>query len=166
MISIKLQSSIIEITLGHSCSPVNLLHIFRTPFLKNTSRRLLLKISDDFHLSIYDPFVKNAIFTFDSDKPIDIKCCGKQKKLLWLLTDRFELKNFFLHCLHERLSCLRKFSSDKRAFEGFISEIFHQIENFQLCFLKSKNTHTQNNQRTDSNLLEILLTLRYACHSR
>ena len=26
----------------HGCSPVNLLHIFRTPFLKNTSGQLLL----------------------------------------------------------------------------------------------------------------------------
>ena len=32
----------IEITLRHGCSPVNLLHIFRTPFTKNTSERLLL----------------------------------------------------------------------------------------------------------------------------
>ena len=28
----------IEITLQHGCSPVNLQHIFRTPFTKNTSR--------------------------------------------------------------------------------------------------------------------------------
>ena len=28
----------------YGCSPVNLLHIFRTPFPKNTSGRLLLKI--------------------------------------------------------------------------------------------------------------------------
>ena len=42
MISIKLQSKFIEITLQHGCSPVNLLHIFRTPFLKNTSWRLLV----------------------------------------------------------------------------------------------------------------------------
>ena len=34
----------IEITLRHGCSSVNLLHIFRTPFLKNTSGLLLLKI--------------------------------------------------------------------------------------------------------------------------
>ena len=31
-----------EITLQHGCSPVNLLHIFRTPFPKNTCRGLLL----------------------------------------------------------------------------------------------------------------------------
>ena len=32
----------IEIALRHGCSPVKLLNIFRTPFPKNTSGRLLL----------------------------------------------------------------------------------------------------------------------------
>ena len=32
----------IQITLRHGCSPVNLLHIFRTPFPMNTSGRLVL----------------------------------------------------------------------------------------------------------------------------
>ena len=41
-ISIKSLCSFIEITLRHGCSRVNLLHIFETPFSKNTSRRLLL----------------------------------------------------------------------------------------------------------------------------
>ena len=44
MISIKLQSNFIEIALRHGCSPVNLLHIFRIPLLKNTSGWLLLNI--------------------------------------------------------------------------------------------------------------------------
>ena len=35
---------IIEIMLRHGCSSVNLLHIFRSPFLKNTSGWLLLKV--------------------------------------------------------------------------------------------------------------------------
>ena len=39
VISIKL---LIEITLPHGCSLVNLLHVFRTTFPKNTSGRLLL----------------------------------------------------------------------------------------------------------------------------
>ena len=36
VISIKMFSNFIEITLWHRCSPVTLLHIFRTPFYKNT----------------------------------------------------------------------------------------------------------------------------------
>ena len=39
---IALQSNFIEIALRDGCSPVNLLHIFRTPFQQNTSERLLL----------------------------------------------------------------------------------------------------------------------------
>ena len=42
VISIKLQSSFMETTLRHGCSPVNLLYIFRTPFPKNTPGLLLL----------------------------------------------------------------------------------------------------------------------------
>ena len=44
VVSLKLQSNCIEITLRHECSPVNLLHIFRAPFTKNTSGRLLLLV--------------------------------------------------------------------------------------------------------------------------
>ena len=35
VISIKMRSNFIEITLCHGCYPVNLLDIFRTPFYKN-----------------------------------------------------------------------------------------------------------------------------------
>ena len=44
VISIKMQSNFIEVALRHGCSPVILLHIFRTPFVKNTSGWLLLHI--------------------------------------------------------------------------------------------------------------------------
>ena len=47
VISIKLQRNFIEIILQHGCSPVNLLHIFRTPFTTNTSGRVLLKLTWD-----------------------------------------------------------------------------------------------------------------------
>ena len=43
MISKKLICNFIEAVLRNRCSPVNLLHIFRTPFYKNTHGRLLLK---------------------------------------------------------------------------------------------------------------------------
>ena len=42
-VSIKFLCKFIAIALWHWCSPVNLLHIFRTPFLKNTSGRLFLE---------------------------------------------------------------------------------------------------------------------------
>ena len=42
VISIKLQSNFIEIILRHECSPVNLLHIFRTSSPKNISGGLFL----------------------------------------------------------------------------------------------------------------------------
>ena len=41
-ISIKLLCNFTEITFRHGCSLVNLLYIYRTPFLKNTSGGLLL----------------------------------------------------------------------------------------------------------------------------
>ena len=45
VISIKLQSNFIEITLRHGCFPVMLLHIFRTHIYKNTSEGLLLVLA-------------------------------------------------------------------------------------------------------------------------
>ena len=40
----KVASNFIETALRDGCSPVNLLHIFRTPFPKNTSGGLLLNV--------------------------------------------------------------------------------------------------------------------------
>ena len=40
-ISIKLLCNFFEIAFRHGCSPVNVLHIFKTSFLKNTSEELL-----------------------------------------------------------------------------------------------------------------------------
>ena len=42
---VALHCIFIEIILPHGCSPVNLQHIFRTPFPQNTSGRLLLRIN-------------------------------------------------------------------------------------------------------------------------
>ena len=44
VISIKLLCNFIEIALRRGCSPVNLLHISRIPFPKNTSKGLLLNL--------------------------------------------------------------------------------------------------------------------------
>ena len=42
VISIKLLWNFLKIALRHGCSPVNLLHIFKAPFYKNTSGGLVL----------------------------------------------------------------------------------------------------------------------------
>ena len=42
VISINLERNFIEIALWYGCSPVNFLHIFRTPFFRNASWWLLL----------------------------------------------------------------------------------------------------------------------------
>ena len=47
VILIKLLGNFIKITFQHGRSPVNLLHIFRIRFLKNTSGRVLLLIACD-----------------------------------------------------------------------------------------------------------------------
>ena len=44
-VSINLLCNFTVIALLHGCSSVNLLHIFRTPFLKNTSGWLLLSVN-------------------------------------------------------------------------------------------------------------------------
>ena len=44
VISVKLLCNFIKIALRHRCSPVKLLHIFRTPFPKNTYGGLFLII--------------------------------------------------------------------------------------------------------------------------
>ena len=73
VISIKLQSNFIEIAPRHGGSPVSLLHIFRIPFLKNTSGWLLLNLyfamifeKEELHhrsrqVALYRQFCTNSI---------------------------------------------------------------------------------------------------------
>ena len=66
-ISIKLLCNFMEITFRHGCSPANLLHAFRTPFLKKTYGWLFLNLHQfwvQFHL-------------------IDIDLCCLISKLIW-----------------------------------------------------------------------------------
>ena len=47
------KSNFIEIALWHGCSPVNLLHICRTHFLKSTSGRLLLILENPLNTACF-----------------------------------------------------------------------------------------------------------------
>ena len=60
---VKFSIKFIEITLvfSHGCSPVNLLHIFRTPFPKNTSDGLLLKYLVN-HIEAVDWAIRRLTF--------------------------------------------------------------------------------------------------------
>ena len=71
VISIKLQSYFIEITLRHGCSPVNLLHIFRTSSSMNTSGWLLLERQHTLHRSAcYRQMIRKTLKWFS--RPIYI----------------------------------------------------------------------------------------------
>ena len=61
-ISINLPCNSIEITPRHGCSPVNLLHIFKTPIVKNTSGRLLLFLSSRIVSFLHASYLK---YTFN-----------------------------------------------------------------------------------------------------
>ena len=63
------KNSFIEITLQHGCSPVNLLHIFRTHFPKNTSQGLLLYC---LHLLGAVALVKNVLLLVPRGKVLGL----------------------------------------------------------------------------------------------
>ena len=64
-----------EIALGHGCSPINLVHIFRTTFPRNTSGWLLLfKIDIGIVLNIiYVLLLSNLLHFFNSVDKRNIK---------------------------------------------------------------------------------------------
>ena len=62
----KLHCNFIEITLQHGCSPVHLLHLFRTPSfrtpLKNTSEQLLLEVKKNVGANLFISFFSFFFF--------------------------------------------------------------------------------------------------------
>ena len=72
-ISVKFQSNFIETRLQYGCSPLNLLHIFRTIFPRNTSGWLLLYIDICFFISVVYiissslQFVLAGVFFFEGE---------------------------------------------------------------------------------------------------
>ena len=100
-------TSFIEIALRHGWSPVNLLHIFRSPFPKNTSGWLLLDYS-------FFKIIKTSIFhthrhlsSINSLSKLMI-LTGKNHVFLNLVQESIEIEAWllmtFLICLHNQLS--------------------------------------------------------------
>ena len=77
-ISIKMLWIFIEITLRHVCYTINLLHIFRTPFLKNTSGLLLLQCLTSYDKRLEMKFQSQHFFIPVSDA--DVATAGS---MLW-----------------------------------------------------------------------------------
>ena len=106
VVSIKLLCNFIQITLRHGCSSVNLLHIFRAPYTKNTSGWLLLYLSRRhflFHkviqgllssyLQIYDDAASERAYLTRSITENKIKAIPARTKV-------FE-NSFFPYCIKE-----------------------------------------------------------------
>ena len=99
VISIKSLYNFIKIILWHGCSPVNLLHIFRTPFTKNTSRLLLLKVVNQ----------QNDVMKYSSYRPVvKIKNSNTviQQKIALCLVNTFQVGLFSRKVLFRRKSKL------------------------------------------------------------
>ena len=111
----QIYCNFIEITLWHGCSPVNLRHIFRTPFTKNNSGRLLPNL------------VPSASFDIKGrQETIFLKlhwgrgCCFGMKKLKELLHIFLYIGiSLFLYIFIKFLEVLVDFSS-KVPLSGFI----------------------------------------------
>ena len=76
VISMKLLCDFIEITLRHGCSPVDLLHVFRAPFHKNTYGEMLLKNIVQHSIGTLN-FLKVSDCNLQNQSR-DYSCCEKQ----------------------------------------------------------------------------------------
>ena len=96
----KVAGNFIEIALWHGCSSVNLLHIFRAPFSKNTSERLLL-----IYLNENYPQCKTAlcnsleilrqILNFSTNLVLKAKAFAPQSKNIYFFLD-LSFRHFLL----------------------------------------------------------------------
>ena len=118
MISPKLPTNFIEITLRHGCFPVNLLLIFRTPFTKNASGRLLL--SPTHFISLCLKFKKSSKFkkfdlTLCLQLKSSLKICSKQQ--IKYIFDPKTKKAYTWECLAYLRNCLLLAESFNSSFD-------------------------------------------------
>ena len=107
-ISIKLLCNFIEITLRHGYSPLHLLHIFRIPFLKNTSGWLLLTICKLSKITQIRLFLVSAVVlgsTWHNFSFFDSVNTGIPKYQWTLELAALELAVFFLNYQNNENDC-------------------------------------------------------------
>ena len=121
--------------ISHECCPVNLLHIFRIPFLKNTSGRLLLNIEVPKTLTILSFVIQYVykVLWIIKDK---IYCKVKRQSprgILW----KTSLRNFtkFTGNTCARVSFLIKFQDCNFIKKDTLARVF----SYEFCEI-SKNT--------------------------
>ena len=131
----KLQNNFIEITLQHGYFPVNLLHIFRTFFPKNTPGGLLLNlilcnqpISEQCSISIHPKYKKHRGFLMFSGGSIIIV----RKQLGIALNDLPDLKN--------TLKCSKK---KKNASSNRLIDNVNSIVKFKKCVLGTSTKYIE-----------------------
>ena len=117
-ILLELLRNFIEIALWHGCSPVNLLHIFRTPFLKNTSGRLLLILIFCLYFRIFQPRVMLSL------------CSQLRNFSLYMLTKVMLVKKRVYFYLEE-FSCNKK----EDEFINILSHMQYQKNTFRITLM-------------------------------
>ena len=84
-----------KVALQHGCSPVNLLHIFGTPFPRNTSGWLLLDIPDDDVRVTLSPTEPTLSHNFITLQHLPLKQSTSN-----FLSITFKCQSFTLHISH------------------------------------------------------------------
>ena len=116
----------IEIELRHGCSPVNLLHIFRTPFPRNTSGWLLLKIE-------WCCFIAQerriSLWMFRSSRP-EMSCKKSVLRNFGKFTGKHLCQSLFLEKWQAGVQLNQKWNSDigvfLRILRNFQEQLFYR----------------------------------------
>ena len=95
------------------CSPVNLLHIFRTPLLKNTSGQLFMSTASLFLITSSIFYVSNK----EKCLPVSAKCYFSCQRMARPICGH-DGRTYMNECIMRRNACKRKKATVK-AYDGY-----------------------------------------------